>query len=73
MRTKEEEMGLIDSVARQVELDIKSKEKDMETRRLEINYIEEEKKRLKRTAGDLQKEMDELDGKIGSTPRKSRT
>jgi chromosome segregation protein len=64
MRTKEEEMGLIDSVARQVELDIKSKEKDMETRRLEIAYIEEEKTRLQRTAEDLQKEMDEVDGKI---------
>jgi chromosome segregation protein len=65
MRSKEEEIGLIDSVARQVELDIRGKEKDMEARLLELNYIEEEKKRLQRTAGDLRKESDVLDGKIG--------
>ena len=64
MRSKEEEISLIDSVTRQVELDIRSKEKDMESRLLELNYIEEEKKRLQRTAVDLRKESDALDGKI---------
>ena len=64
MRSKEEEVGLIDSVARQMELDVRGKEKDMESRLLELNYIEEEKKRLRKTTGDLQKEMDGLDGKI---------
>ena len=73
MRSKEEEIGLIDSVARQVELDIRSKEKDMESRLLELNYIEEEKKRLQRTAGDLRKESDALDGKIRLYAPKSRT
>ncbi len=58
MRSKEEEIGLIDSVARQVELDIKGKEKDMESRLLELNYIGEETKRLQRTAADLRKEID---------------
>ncbi len=64
MRSKEEEISLIDSVARQVEIDIKSKEKDMESRLLEINYVEEEKKRLQRTTGDLRREMAALDEKV---------
>ncbi len=65
MRSKEEEISLIDSVARQVELDIRGKEKDMESKLLELNYIEEETKRLQRTAVELRKEIDALEGKIG--------
>ncbi len=43
---KESEFSLTDNVIRQMEIDIKSKEKDMESRLLEIEYLNEEKKRL---------------------------
>jgi chromosome segregation protein len=65
MRSKEEEIALIDTVARQAELDIKGKEKDMESRLLELNYLDEEKKRLERTAADLAGEIAALSQKAG--------
>ena len=73
-RSKEEEIALIDAVARQAEIDIKGKEKDMESRLLELNYLEEERKRLERTAGDLTGEIAALDEKDRhSTQPRSRT
>jgi chromosome segregation protein len=64
IRSKDEEIGLIDSVGRQVELDIRGKEKDMEARLLEINHLEEETKRLHKTAADLKKEIEVIDEKV---------
>jgi chromosome segregation protein len=61
---KDEEIAAIDSVTRQLELDIKGKEKDMESRLLELNYLDDEKKRLDATARDLCKEMDALSERI---------
>ncbi|MBA4389588.1 MAG: hypothetical protein C0399_01450 [Syntrophus sp. (in: bacteria)] len=43
---KESEFALTDNIVRQLEVDIKGKEKDMETRLLEIEYVKEEKQRL---------------------------
>jgi chromosome segregation protein len=65
VRSKEEEIALIDTVARQAELDIKGKEKDMESRLLELNYLDEERKRLERTCGDLRREIAALSEKAG--------
>ncbi|MGD0228792.1 MAG: AAA family ATPase [Syntrophorhabdales bacterium] len=63
-RSKGEEIGLIDSVTRQMEVDIKGKEKDMESRLLELTYLDEERRRLQKAAGDLRGEIDGLDRKI---------
>ena len=46
LEAKESEFSLTDKIIRQMEVDIKSKEKDMESRLLEIEYLNEEKKRL---------------------------
>lgn len=43
---KESEFTLTDNIVRQLEVDIKGKEKDMENRLLEIEYIQEESNRL---------------------------
>jgi chromosome segregation protein len=43
---KESEFMLTDNIVRQLEVDIKGKEKDMENRLLEIEYIQEESNRL---------------------------
>lgn len=43
---KESEFALTDNIIRQLEVDLKSKEKDMESRLLEIEYLGEEVKRL---------------------------
>ncbi len=43
---KESEFALTDKVIRQLEIDLKTKEKDMENRLLEIEYLAEEVKRL---------------------------
>ena len=43
---KESEFSLTDNIIRQLEIDLKSKEKDMENRLLEIDYLAEEMKRL---------------------------
>jgi chromosome segregation protein len=60
MGSKEEEVALIDSVSRKAELDIKEKEKDMENRLLEINYIEGEKRRLEASLLELRGERASL-------------
>ena len=46
---KESEFSLTDKIIRQLEIDLKSKEKDMENRLLEIDYLAEEIKRLDTT------------------------
>jgi chromosome segregation protein len=58
--TKEEELLLADAVARQLELDIKEKEKDAENRLLELNYVEEERDRLAESVAELQAKVKEL-------------
>jgi chromosome segregation protein len=60
LAAKDDEIALIDNVSRKTELDIKEKEKDMESRLLEINYTEGEKKRLQTLAADLRKETDTI-------------
>ena len=57
---KEEELSLADAVARQLELDIKEKEKDAENRLLELNYVEEERDRLAESVAELQAKVKEL-------------
>ncbi|HEX2964328.1 MAG TPA: AAA family ATPase, partial [Syntrophorhabdaceae bacterium] len=46
---KESEFSLTDNIVRQLEIDIKGKEKDMENRLLEIEYVKEEMNRLENT------------------------
>ena len=62
--TKEEEIAASDKVTRQLELDIQGKEKDMESRLLEVNYLDGEKRRLDATGRDLRTEVDRLSQKI---------
>ncbi len=57
---KELELSLADAVARQLELDIKEKEKDAESRLLELNYVEEERDRLAASITELQAKVKEL-------------
>ncbi|HUJ89970.1 MAG TPA: AAA family ATPase, partial [Syntrophorhabdales bacterium] len=57
---KEEELSLADAVARQLELDIKEKEKDAENRLLELNYVEEERDRLAESVAELLAKVKEL-------------
>ena len=64
MGSKEEEVALIETVSRKNELDIREKEKDMESRLLEINYIEGEKKRLETSLSELRGEIASLSEKI---------
>jgi chromosome segregation protein len=45
---KESEFSLTDNIVRQLEVDIKGKEKDMENRLLEIEYVKEEARRLEK-------------------------
>ena len=45
---KESEFSLTDNIVRQLEVDIKGKEKDMENRLLEIEYVKEEAQRLEK-------------------------
>ena len=61
---KDEEIALIDSLSRKGELDIKDKEKDMESRLLEINYTEGEKKRLETLTSELRKEISAVTERI---------
>lgn len=61
---KDEELSLADSVTRQLELDIKDKEKDIENRLVELNYVEEEKARLEKLIVELRSRVEELSGSI---------
>ena len=46
MAAKDDEISAADAATRQLEVDIKGKEKDMESRLLELNYLDGEEKRL---------------------------
>ncbi len=46
LEAKDSEFSLTDNVQRQLEVDIKGKEKDMQSRLLEIEYVKEERQRL---------------------------
>lgn len=66
MASKDEESSLVDAVSRQLEIEIKGKEKDMESRVLELNYLEGEKGRLRGAARELLAEVENLDRKTGA-------
>jgi chromosome segregation protein len=61
---KEEEFSLTETITRQLEVDIKGKEKDMESRLLEIEYLEEEGKRLEQEIRELAEGRGELEKQI---------
>jgi chromosome segregation protein len=61
---KDEELELADTVTHQLELDIKDKEKDIESRLVELNYVEEEKERLEKLIVELRARLEELAGSI---------
>jgi chromosome segregation protein len=69
MGAKDDEIALVDAVSRKSELDIKDNEKDMENRLLEINYTEDERKRLEASAADLHKEITRLSEQISRHER----
>ena len=74
MAAKDEEISAADTVTRQLEIDIKGKEKDMESRLLELNYLDGERKRLDVAIEELHKEIDGLSRKDRrSTFRRLRT
>jgi chromosome segregation protein len=64
LSVKEEEFSLTETVTRQLEVDIKGKEKDMESRLLEIDYLEVEKKRLGEERAELIKGKEGLEEEI---------
>ena len=64
LETKEDEFSITDSIIRQLEVDIKGKEKDMENRLLEIEYVKEEHKKLGAESGGLLQQKAELEAKI---------
>ncbi|MCX5798886.1 MAG: AAA family ATPase, partial [Proteobacteria bacterium] len=64
LETKEDEFSITDSIIRQLEVDIKGKEKDMENRLLEIEYVKEEYKKLGAESGGLLQQKAELEAKI---------
>lgn len=61
---KDEELTLTDALARDIELDIATKEKDIESRVLEITYIEDEKKRLSSLKSELATTRTEIAGRL---------
>ena len=58
---KEDEFSLVDSTSRKLEVDIKGKEKDMENRLLEIEYLKGELARLDEERKGLEKTGESLD------------
>ncbi len=53
LETKEKEFSLTDSILRQLEVDIKGKEKDMESKILEVDYLNRDRKRLEDEVNEL--------------------
>lgn len=77
---KDSEFSLTDNIIRQMEIDIKSKEKDMESRLLEIEYLNEEKKRLEaqlkglaEQESSLRRQISEREAEIGTLAEKAQT
>lgn len=64
LATKEDEFSLTETVTRQLEVDIKGKEKDMESRLLEIDYLGEEEKKLEKEQLELIKGIEKLETEI---------
>ncbi len=58
---KDDEFSLVDSTSRKLEVDIKGKEKDMENRLLEIEYLKGELARLDEERKGLEKTGESLD------------
>jgi chromosome segregation protein len=58
---KEDEFSLVDSTSRKLEVDIKGKEKDMENRLLEIEYLKGELARLEEERKGLEETREGLD------------
>ncbi|MDR2017553.1 MAG: AAA family ATPase [Syntrophobacterales bacterium] len=63
---KEKEFSLIDNAIRQLEVDIKGQEKDMESRLIEIEYLREEKGRLMKEQTQLTAQQADFDARIAS-------
>lgn len=67
LETKEKEFSLTEGILRQLEVDIKGKEKDMESKLLEIDYLNKDNERLKRETADLFKKEGEIESNIKKT------
>ena len=66
MAAKDGEISAVDATTRQLEVDIKGKEKDMESKLLELNYLDEERKRLDAAMKELRREMEGLSQEAGT-------
>ncbi len=62
--SKEKEFSLTDSILRQLEVDIKGKEKDMEGKLLEIDYLNEDRKRLESEINSIIKSKADIEKRI---------
>lgn len=69
LKTKEEEFSLVDTTIRKLEVDIKGKEKDMESRLLEIDYLRGEHKRLENEQAGLARTRDASEKTIAAYER----
>jgi chromosome segregation protein len=63
MDAKEKEFSLTEGVVRQLEVDLKAKEKDMENRLLEMEYLAEERKRMEAEVVELKARIAGLEGR----------
>lgn len=66
LEAKDAEFSLTDNIIRQLEIDIKGLEKDMEGRLVEIDYIREERARLEKQGLSLTEEKTALTSRIDS-------
>jgi chromosome segregation protein len=64
LAAKDNEFSLIDGTSRQLEVDIKGKEKDMENRLLEIEYLGGERKRLEEELAGFSASTKDLETRI---------
>ncbi len=62
---KDSEFTLTDNIVRQLEVDIKGKEKDMENRLLEIEYVKEESQRLETQCAAYRENEKKISAQIG--------
>jgi chromosome segregation protein len=61
---KIEEFGAADHVARQLEVDLKGSEKDMEAKALEIDYVKHEREKLLKDLDERKKILRDLEAKV---------
>jgi chromosome segregation protein len=71
--TKEKEFSLTDSILRQLEVDIKGKEKDMESKLLEADYLNKDRKRLEAELTGLINSGKEIETRIGNSGKEIET